>query len=209
MYQGVFMGDSAVGRKPRILILGESHHVAEKPIESTQSVVKDYLKNPNGSSYHFFDKIVASFGCDQQERKSFWEQMYFGNYIPEECGVGDKRAAIYLSNRDHRIACNDDLFRFVNHHGIDIVCCFSRLVYNKLPSLAAGEVEQVLYESSLGRFPDRLYHCVYQPKVSHRHTGVELTKPLAVYGMRHPSARCGYHPEGYREILAQLYTAMG
>ena len=73
MYNGVFKGTYADRRNPRVLILGESHYVSDAahPIETTKSVVDDYLNNANGSSYHFFDKIVTSFGCDKQERKSF------------------------------------------------------------------------------------------------------------------------------------------
>lgn len=107
---------------------------------------------------------------------------------------------------------NDALFRFVNEKGIDIIFCFSRRVYNSLPSLAkhTGEYEEIvkrdifLHKKDGTPKKDYISHCVYLPDLSHKYTNVCLSKSLEVYGMLHPSGRYGFDPENYSEKLKAL-----
>ena len=100
MYTGVFKGQNA----KRTLILGESHHYET---ESTQKTVDGYLdkcrKEGHAEKCHeFFDQIVRAFGKDPAtDREAFWNNVWFGNYIDEPCGVGDSQATNLLSEEDN------------------------------------------------------------------------------------------------------------
>lgn len=208
MYTGVFEGKNA----KRILILGESHHYET---ESTQKTVDGYLdrcrREGHAEKCHkFFDQIVRAFGkVPETEREIFWDHVWFGNYIDELCGVGDSRATNLLSEKDKRIRYNDDIFDFVASKEIDVIFCFSRRVYNKLPSLAKGEFDK---EINVGAFlrtkdgkpkKDYISYCKYLPG-SHEHTSKPLKKAVEVYGMLHPSGRYGFAPENYAPELKKI-----
>lgn len=207
MYTGVFKGQNS----KRILILGESHHYET---ESTQKTVDGYLdkcrREGHAEKCHdFFDQIVRAFGKDPAtDRETFWNSVWFGNYIDELCGVGDSQATNLLSEEANRIRYNDDLFDFVATKEIDVIFCFSRRVYNKLPSLVKGSGE---YEEriNVGDFlrtkdgtskTDYISHCKYLPG-SHKYTSKPLERAVKVYGMLHPSGRYGFAPENYAPVL--------
>lgn len=211
MYTGVFKGEKAEKQKVRVLILGESHHYET---ESTQKTVDGYLdkcKNEgHGEKCHgFFDQIVRAFGKDPEtERKEFWNSVWFGNYIDKICGVGDFQAVKLLSNPTNRKTYNDDLFDFVNENQIDIIFCFSRRVYNHLPSLVKGDEYEEKIDDKIylltkdeKQKPDYISYCKYLPGLSHDHTTKQLKKSLDIYGMLHPSGRYGFNPMNYAPIL--------
>lgn len=207
MYTGVFEGQNA----KRTLILGESHHYET---ESTQKTVDGYLdkcrKEGHAEKCHkFFDQIVRAFGKDPAtDREAFWNNVWFGNYIDEPCGVGDSQATNLLSEEDNRIRYNDDLFDFVANEKIDIIFCFSRRVYNKLPSLvkATGENENTINVGDFLRAKDGtpkkdyISYCKYLPG-AHNHTSKPIKRTVEVYGMLHPSGRYGFAPENYAPEL--------
>lgn len=207
MYTGVFKGQNA----KRILILGESHHYET---ESTQKTVDGYLDKCRREGHaekchHFFDQIVHAFGkTPETERDIFWDHVWFGNYIDEPCGVGDSQATDLLSNKDNRKTYNDDLFDFVATKEIDVIFCFSRRVYNKLPSLAKGtdENEKIIDVGDFLRTKDGktkkdyISYCKYLPG-SHGYTTKPLKRTVEVYGMLHPSGRYGFAPENYAPEL--------
>lgn len=211
MYTGVFKGEKAEKQKVRVLILGESHHYET---ESTQKTVDGYLdeckKEGHGEKCHdFFDQIIRAFGKDPEtERDEFWNSVWFGNYIDKICGVGDLQAVKLLSNPANRKTYNDDLFEFVNDNQIDIIFCFSRRVYNHLPSLAKGDEyeekinDKIYLLTKAGKQkPDYISYCKYLPGLSHDHTTKQLKKSLDIYGMLHPSGRYGFNPKNYAPNL--------
>src|SRR5699024_9123671 len=101
MHHGIYQGCDAPKQAKRILILGESHHdkdekIGEPAHYKTKSIVEAYLKEEKKERTHcFFHKIACSFGIDTtkaEEKKNFWDKVYFGNYIDVVCGVGDTAA---------------------------------------------------------------------------------------------------------------------
>ena len=114
MHEGVFEGEKARDQKVKVLILGESHYWGEDKKEEdklTSKVVENYLEQYNSTirserdrSYRFFDYIVRTFGVDPElYRERFWNNVYFGNYIDEPCGVRDSRASKLLKIAGPRV----------------------------------------------------------------------------------------------------------
>lgn len=214
MYTGVFEGKNTKNQQKRILILGESHHYET---ESTQKVVDGYLdkcrREGHAEKCHeFFDQIVRAFGKDPEtEREVFWSSVWFGNYIDELCGVGDSTAVNLLENKNNRKKYNDALFDFVAEKEICVIFCFSRRVYNHLPSLAKRSDEReerindkiYLLTKDGKQKTDYISYCKYLPGLSHDHTTKELKDTLEVYGMLHPSGRYGFNPENYAPTLSK------
>ena len=236
MHKGEYGSENAKNKQINVLILGESHHwskedwvIAEGETESqaeerrkekaanykTETVLKNYLLNyakstDRDKAYYFFDKIVKAFGFDPEtQRKYFWDHVWFGNYIDELCGVGDSKATALLGRDKKRQEYNDQLFEFINDKEIDIIFCFSRRVYNKLPSLVKGECEE---EINVGDFlrtkdgkskKDYISYCKYLPG-SHKHTSKPLNRTVEVYGMLHPSGKYGFAPENYAPVLKKV-----
>ena len=205
MHKGVFKGDH-LSMNQNMLIHGESHHHAE-PNDlnyTTESVVKNYFSNPNDPAYRFFDKIAACFGFSASERERFWSQVWFGNYVDEsDCGIGDNKAIeLVKKNRD---TYNRELFEFVNQNGIDIIFCFSRLVYNNLPGRASFEDKAKNYPipDICGKpYSDYIRKFIYKPG-ARANNDVELYKPLTVYGFRHPSSKGGFNYAHYMDYLKE------
>ncbi len=202
MFDGVFIGTEADKQPKKILILGESHYGGT---ESTEAAVKRYLENYNTCTgnerfrcYRFFDNIVRAFGIDPEiNRTDFWNQVYFANFIDELCGVGDSAAVEFLEKAEKRGRCNYKVFSFLKEHEIDIVFCFSRRVYNKLPPVEGSDCE------TPGDKKDkhRLDVCAYYPG-KRKYMTVSLDKPVMVYGLHHPSR--GFSYEKYQEKLRDI-----
>lgn len=229
MHKGVFVGSNAKNRNERILILGESHHISKtddknsekfKPATyDTKCVVREHIEDITNTkkSLHFFQKIGNAFGFPMEteaEKTAFWENFYFGNYIDVLCGIKDGAAGEYLAQKDdngitNRQKMNDDLFEFVNDNNIDVIVCFSRKVFDNLPSLnkkflKEEDKKRVKDKMTVGRQNDFIGQCVYLPNISHNNTSAILKKPLAAYSLRHPSARGGFCPENYADALSKL-----
>lgn len=201
MHLGVFMGNNPP-TNCNILILGESHHHTESSDlnYTTENIVKDYFRNPAHPAYRFFDKIAACFGYVAEEREIFWNKVWFGNYIEEaDCGVKTVRAK-KLAEENSKIY-NKSLFEFVNQNEIDILCCFSRLVYAHLPEQTSFEEKSISFAvPKTGGKRDWIDKMIYEP--GPRANGdIALDKSLTVYGFRHPSARCGFRSENYKNYL--------
>lgn len=219
MHKGVFIGHHAPDRPRRVLILGESHHVGNSNRDrlgqeaeyTTESVLReDYYGNPFHRHYRIYDKIIRSFGRDPEvpgAREDFWEAVYFGNYIPVLCGVRTGDAATLLRDEANRRRYNNELFGFVNGNGIDVLFCFSRLVYRSLPGFSADAAVRALEDlggiecGRVGNSRDHVDRCRYCAGVPHSAVDILLQKELAVFGMRHPSARGGYDPSNYAQTL--------
>ncbi len=201
MHKGVFKGNSLSDNR-NLLVLGESHHHAEfnDPNYTTESVVRNYFNHPRDKCYKFFDKIAMCFGFLPSDRELFWNKVWFGNYIDESnCGVKTSRAKeLVKCNKDKY---NKELFEFVNQNEIDIIFCFSRLVYNNLPHRTAFEDKEVkYYVSDVGEKRDYISKFIYKPG-PRDNCDLELNKELAIYGFRHPSALCGFRPKNYMGYL--------
>lgn len=209
MHHGVYIGKEAA-KETRILILGESHHnknnegEGEPASYTTSSVVEAYLtEEETGKTHRFFHKIAQSFGIDttKVEEKRFWDKIYFGNYIDVVCGVRDNAAPQLIKDKGKRKQYNEELFKFVNENEIDIVCCFSRLVYQNLPAKSSFENSGItIGVPDIGGKRDYIQKFIYQPGVRNN-CDIALNKPLMVYGFRHPSARCGFCSEHYNWYL--------
>lgn len=201
MHQGVFKGNNLLTNR-NILILGESHHHSESNDSNytTESVVKNYFNHPGDPAYRFFDKIAACFGFLPSDRELFWNKVWFGNYVDEsDCGIRTNKAKeLVKKNRDKY---NKKLFEFVNQNGIHIIFCFSRLVYNSLPDKTSFEDKGI--ESDMqdtGGERDYISKFIYKPGIR-SNNDMELNKQLVVYGLRHPSSRCGFNSAHYTDYL--------
>ena len=93
------------------------------------------------------------------------------------------------------------MFVFIVEHSIDVVFCFSRLVFNNLPECASGDENEIVECGKVGSCRDYVSVYKYCARTPHGAVSIELEKPLTVYGMRHPSARGGFRPENYAGYL--------
>lgn len=198
MTQGVWIGNDAIPHG--ILILGESHYDDEadagKPVPyTTADVVSNYLNGPSTKWGRFFTRIAESFGYDYNSRKDFYDKVYFGNYIDKLCGKrGDSTASKIAA--EYRTEYNDQLFSFVNEHGIYYVLCFSKLVYWNLPGTGTdGHFEEL----SVGKIRygkgwqnNKVGMGQYKKDVTYPNTSIPLNHDVMVYGIRHPSTQNGY-----------------
>lgn len=218
MHKGEFEGEKAAKQKKRILILGESHHISndedspnrepgKEATYDTKEVVQEYLENYNNhtgderkTTLRFFDNIVRAFGIDPDVgRTSFWDGVYFGNYIDVLCGVRDTAATRILKQDGKREELNKKLFSFIEEKEIDIVFCFSRKVYNKLPPLEKADYEEKGNLFDLHRI-DKCTYCDGQRE----HVSISLSKPVTIYGLKHPSQ--GFSYRRYQDALKNLLS---
>ena len=206
MYDNVFIGENANKQSKRILILGESHYEENGKIDGTASVVQSLAINGKDTEKgtNFYKNIMKTFGYEitSEQRKLFWNKVFCGNYVDDLCGKGkNNTAAQKISCKDektkikNRVKYNYTLFKFKNENEIDVVFCFSRLVYNNLPGSAKGENEEKLFKHNT----QYLNRYTYQPDCNHKHCNVTLNKKLTVYGLKHPSSAYSY--EIYYEQL--------
>lgn len=198
MFKNVFIGENAKNQSKRILILGESHYEETGEIDGTESVVKFLAVEGNDTEKKtmFYKNIMKTFGYDANlmNRKLFWDKVFCGNYVDELCGKGKNNTAEHhISN--NRKNYNNSLFDYINKNEIDVVLCYSRLVYNNLPSFSKDEKE----EKMINHKKLYLYKSEYQPQYIHKWCDVLLNKHLTVYGLKHPSAF--YSFEIYSEVL--------
>ncbi len=197
MYDNVFVGKNANIQPKRILILGESHYEENGEIDGTDSVVKYLAINGNDNETQFYKNIMRTFGYEitEENRKKFWNIVYCGNYIDDLCGKGENNPASKKvkeknkdTTRESRTRYNNSLFSFINENEIDIVFCFSRLVYSNLPGFAKGESE----EMPIKHKTQYLKKFTYKPNCAHKKCDVQLKKPVTVYGLKHPSSSYSY-----------------
>ncbi len=199
MFENVFVGENAKKQPLKLLILGESHYESEVKIKGTDSVVRYLALNENTENKtQFYKNIMKSFGYNvtQESKKYFWNNFFCGNYVSDLCGKRENNDAI-KKIRDNKQQYNDELFRFVNENDIDIIFCFSRLVYNNLPNAAINEKEVIKNENST----NYLKIFTYKENCEHKNCSVTLKKPLTVYGLKHPCS--SFSPTEYVEYLKQ------
>ena len=181
-----------------IMILGESHY---------DKVVKDYLKHcePGGGKAgwdRFFSRIADTFGYEKtEEKKLFYDKVWFRNYITHFCGVKDD-AARNIAEKN-RIYYNNELFSLINEKNIRIIVCFSKLAYWKLPNRHESDKAstRALDVPTSNKRSNQINIYEYLPGVEHGFCDVKLNQPLTVYGIRHPSSRGGYCAKEIRELL--------
>lgn len=218
MHKGVFVGKNAKSQAKRILILGESHHISDNEnspnrtvgVEATydtKDVLAEYFADTELKNKHlrFFRNIAKCFGefvSIAEEQDAFWNNVYFGNYIDVLCGVRDSEASKLLNKKDNRKKYNDQLFPFIRDNEIDIVFCFSRKVYNKLPSLEDFDKETKGDASN----SHRVDRCEYYPG-PRKAVSASLSKPVVVYGLKHPSQ--GFSSRRYQHLIAEILKNKG
>lgn len=115
MFKGVYEGKNAKHQSKRILILGESHYDKDGYNDfTTDSVVQNFYSNPGEKKYQFFHKIAKCFFENvkdiDDEFESFWNNVYFANYVDGLCGIGDSKAKILIKNNKEKY--NNELFEF-------------------------------------------------------------------------------------------------
>ena len=111
-----------------------------------------------------------------------------------------------LKKPGKREAINKQLFEFINENEIDVVFCFSRKVYNKLPSLDEdlGDKETKGDEND----SHRLNKCAYCAGAAQRkYVSVSLSRSVTVYGLKHPSQ--GFSYRKYQARLADIMKEIG
>ena len=100
MNHGEWIG-SNIHESNRMLILGESHYGDEngtnesmgKPVPyTTEGVVRAYKEHkiPGNSKARwdkFFDQMAACFGYPKGKGGDFYNEVFFGNYVPVLCGI--------------------------------------------------------------------------------------------------------------------------
>lgn len=218
MHKGEFVGSNTKNQSKRILILGESHHISsdenspnrEVGVEATydtKDVLAEYFADPALENKHlrFFRNIAKCFGIFtsmSEEQDAFWNNVYFGNYIDVLCGVRDSTAAKLLKELGKREELNKQLFEFIDENKIDIIFCFSRKVYSKLPPLENGDSEEKGESSDT----HRLDKCVYCPG-ARAHIPVSLSKSVTIYGLKHPSQ--GFSYRRYQDLIAEIIKKEG
>mgnify|MGYP004482273587 FL=1 len=213
MFKGVYEGENVKYQNKRILILGESHYDKDGYDNfTTKSVIENYHLNPNEKKYNFFHKIAQCFSVKtndiDKEFECFWSNVYFANYVDELCGIGDSKAKSLIENNKKEY--NDELFEFINKNKIDIVFIFGRTVYNNLPSYSENKATTEKQpdldngDLSVGNRRDFVNCCIYLKDEPHENTDIKLNKDVHVYGLRHPSAQCGFNVENYKPYLKNL-----
>lgn len=213
MFKGVYEGKKAKCQNKRILILGESHYDKDGYDNfTTKSVIENYHLNPNEKKYNFFHKIAQCFSVNtndiDKEFECFWSNVYFANYVDELCGIGDSKAKSLIENNKKEY--NDELFEFINKNKIDIVFIFGRTVYNNLPSYSKNKAtteKQLDLDNGnifVGSRRDFISHCVYLKGEQHKNVKTVLKRDVHIYGLRHPSAQCGFNVENYKPYLKNL-----
>ncbi len=213
MFKGVYEGKNAKYQSKRILILGESHYDKDGYNDfTTDSVVQNFYSNPREKKYQFFHKIAKCFFENvkniDDEFECFWNNVYFANYVDELCGIGDSKAKNLI--KSNRKKYNNELFEFINKNEIDIVFVFGRSVYYNLPNYSKNktvtEKQPDLDNGNIfvGSRRDFISHCVYLKCEQHKNVKTVLKRNVHIYGLRHPSAQCGFNVENYKPYLKNL-----
>ncbi len=184
MHHGVYEGAAAAAQAKKILILGESHHGEEgqgkRGNYGTREVVEAYLsqKDATEQSLQFFHKIARSFGIDggkDEEKRIFWDKVYFGNYVDVICGIGGDAAEKQIA--ENREAYNQELAEFVKSRAIDIVFCFSFRTFDALPT----ENQVCLCDDVC-----KNGHMIWCARVYNQDSS--FGRSVKVYGIPHPSS---------------------
>lgn len=213
IFKGVYEGKNAKHQSKRILILGESHYDKDGYNDfTTDSVVQNFYSNPGEKKYQFFHKIAKCFFENvkdiDDEFESLWNNVCFANYVDGLCGIGDSKAKSLIENNKKEY--NNELFEFINKNEIDIVFVFCRTVYNNLPSYSKNKATTEKQpdldngDLSVGNRRDFVNCCIYLKDEPHENTDIKLNKDVHVYGLRHPSAQCGFNVENYKPYLKNL-----
>lgn len=218
MHNGEYVGAAAAAQRKRILILGESHHgdgpedVGKPGKIPTEDVVKIYLsqKDKTEKRLEFFHEIALSFGIEtgkDEEKRLFWDKVFFGNYVDVLCGVRDSAARNWIKRCGKEY--NEQLVKFVNERQIDIIFSFSILAYWALPTsggcrpgILPAEQGALLNQKTVGRRNNRnvyLRGYICEPSTD------TIDHPVTIYGIPHPSARGGFEPNHFVKDLKPVF----
>lgn len=212
MSPGEWKGENVLIRNG-VLILGESHygHTEDtigkgiEPEYKTSEVVEEYLRHRSqydGSAKwdRFFDNIAASFGYTKEECGDFYNKVWFGNYVPVLCGIGETNTAKSFMKKC-RTDYNNQLFSFINDNEISTVVCFSKSSYWNLPdSNSVDTCIDIEIPSTDGK-RNVIHKYQYVSGIERNGCEVILEKPLLVYGIKHPSSRSGYNPRDVYDVF--------
>lgn len=216
MHHGIYQGCDAPKQAKRILILGESHHdkdekIGEPASYTTESIVQTYLEEEKTGKTHLFHKIACSFGIDTtkaEEKKNFWDKVYFGNYIDVVCGVGD--TAAQTTAKAHQDEYNQELREFVLQEKIDVIFCFGvKAVYNYLPAQQGWDQNAIYPDGKIvvgQTLKNGQRKNVYLRAGVYREKGY-FQREVAVYGIPHPSAQGGFHPDYFVNELKIFFES--
>ena len=216
MYKGEWKGKD-IPEDNRTLILGESHYgdenntnekIGSEANYDTSDVLSYYLSNRTQGIYYepwyrFYDSIAESFGYSHDQAYAFYNQVWFGNYIPVLCEKKDKNiASDLMGDSNNRISYNNELFRFVNNNRINSIVCFSIDVYNHLPGRHKSDTENVINLGIIGSKRNLMRIYTYKEGEPHPSCDIILDHPLTVFAVRHPSTAGGFRSEQvYNELI--------
>lgn len=147
-----------------------------------------------------------SFNYRLDEKDVFFQKVFFGNYVEKLCWKKDDTASSLIKEKNNRTIYNNSVFRFVNENNIKTIVCFSKLVFNNLPSMNY-EMEEIWEDDKtvmIGSKKSVYSHCLYKAGASHNYCDVILDEDLLVLSLRHPSAGCGYSVEKAKEYLSGI-----
>ena len=201
----------------KILILGESHYSEESdcglPLKKneTKGVVNYYLDLKTGKESSsgknnwtsFFSKIASAFGY-RYKYEDFYGKILFANYIDKYCGLKTSHAFRFLEDDKYRTHCNDELFELINEKSVDCVFCFSKRVYEKLPSLGndSEREETIMLSPETLKRNEWVFRCNYKSGQTHNHCTVLLNRDLDVFCFRHPAS--GFSSARAHEYLKKI-----
>ena len=188
----------------KVLVLGESHHHnneygKELHKDFTKDTIERYLnykegmvEREKGKSWRwtcFFTVVSKIFGYVEGQYRDFYNKVLFANYIDVSCGKGTSHAEVFLSDDSYRCDCNNKLFELVNEKTVDLIVCFSKRVYKKLPSISENSDEWCGVDSmnpGENDKKDEVSVRYYLPKVDHNYCDIKLKKGLKVICFKHP-----------------------
>ena len=214
MSPGEWIG-SNISSYNRILLLGESHYedkngarAGEQVDFPTSCVVEKYLSHVRGEMPgerwdRFFTRMAESFGYTKESAEEFYSKVFFGNYVPVFCGIGENNTAKAFMSAN-RTEYNNQLFEFLNENEIDTLVCFSKDAYWNLPSLSEGEkgFAHNYVVGKIGRGRNIVNYCLYLPEIDHPNCDIRLQRKVRVYGIRHPSGGGGYNSQQVYQNLS-------
>ncbi len=176
-----FIGENYFKSPSKILLLGESHYSEhENNPHFTSDVVSDYI-DKNSHSKFFGGMLRALYGEITDVNQQF-RQLSFYNYIQEV--VGPK----HNDRPTDTMWCyaQAPFWEVLSVLQPDTILCFGKVLYANLPN--CGEPGSTFSNDKL-TIKSWKYIC---------------KKPIAVYGLTHPSYKGGFNASDYHELLCTI-----
>lgn len=153
----------------RILVLGESHYGQNKGSSMTQDIIYDQAySNYTMPAYTNFERALAGYTTDSDDRERIWNSVAFYNYV-QECLSGARKSPTAEQFTDSE----DAFFETLDKLEPDVVLVWGTRLWENLPYTNYEAEEECEYEG----YPYR----------SGTYTTDNGTK-VTCYEMQHPSS---------------------